>query len=68
MIGIQRRDPERVITYANAALDTARETGSGVISRKLQGLQPHLGPFLGNLQVRQLHTEISTLVGRSAAT
>ena len=39
MVGVQRGDLDRIVTYADAALDTARQTGSGVIARKLQGLR-----------------------------
>ncbi|MGQ0774798.1 MAG: hypothetical protein ACT4NY_10335 [Pseudonocardiales bacterium] len=42
MISVQRRDPECLVMYAGAALDTARQTGSGFIGRKLQGLQEQL--------------------------
>ncbi|MGH4012581.1 MAG: helix-turn-helix domain-containing protein [Pseudonocardiaceae bacterium] len=66
MLGVQRRDVNELVTYANAALDTARQTGSGVIGRKLQGLQPHLALFLTNRQVRQLNREITTLTGMPA--
>lgn len=65
MVGAQRRDPERVVAYADAALETARRTGSGVISHKLRSLQPQLAPLLGDKQVRRLDTEITALAGRS---
>jgi transcriptional regulator with XRE-family HTH domain len=64
VIGVHRRDPERVVAYADAALATARQTGSGVISRKLRGLQPHLAPLLADKQVRRVNTEITALTGR----
>jgi transcriptional regulator with XRE-family HTH domain len=63
MLGVKRQDVNQLVTYANAALDTARQAGSGVIGRKLQGLQPHLAPFLTNRQVRQLNREIIALAG-----
>lgn len=59
--GAQRRDPERVVAYADLALEAAHRTGSGVISRKLRGLQPHLAPLRSDKQVRRLDTEISAL-------
>ena len=31
MVGVQRRDLDRIVMYADAALDTARQTGSGVM-------------------------------------
>jgi transcriptional regulator with XRE-family HTH domain len=65
ILGAQQRDPDRVITYADAAIDTARRTGSGVIGRKLRSLQPHLAPLMNNAQVRQLDTHIATLTGHT---
>jgi tetratricopeptide (TPR) repeat protein len=65
MTGVQRRDPDRIVTYATTALDTARHTGSGVIGRKLQGLQTHLSPFLDNSRVRYLNIQIANLTGAS---
>jgi hypothetical protein len=53
--------------YADAALGTARQTASGVIARKLQGLQMDLGPFLGDSRVRHLDKQIITLTAVSAA-
>lgn len=66
MLGAQRRDVDQLVTYANAALDTARQTSSGVIGRKLQNLQLHLTPFLPDRRVRQLDREIATLTRASA--
>ncbi len=63
MVGVQRRDLDRIVTYADAALDTARQTGSGVIARKLQGLRLDLGPFLGESRVRQVDKQIMALTG-----
>ncbi|MFS8104075.1 helix-turn-helix domain-containing protein [Lentzea alba] len=67
MIGVHRRDPGQVVTYADAALATARQTGSGVIGRKLRGLQPHLAPLLTDQQIQRLDAEITDLVGNRAA-
>ncbi|MBB5856386.1 multiprotein-bridging factor 1 family protein [Amycolatopsis umgeniensis] len=66
MIGVHRRDPDRVATYVNAALATARHTGSGVIARKLRGLQPNLAPLLTHQPIQQLDVEITELVGNRA--
>ena len=66
MIGVQRHDLDQFVTYANAALDVAQRTGSGVIGRKLQDLQPHLAPFLTDRRVRQLYREINILSGMPA--
>lgn len=65
MVGVQRHDTERVVAYADAALETARRTGSGVISHKLRSLQPQLAPLLGDKQVHRLDNEITALAGRS---
>ncbi|MGH7931263.1 MAG: transcriptional regulator, partial [Candidatus Binatia bacterium] len=65
MIGVQRGDVTNLVTYADAVLEIAVQTGSGFIIRKLQGLQDHLGPLLGNTQVRGLNEQIVTLSGGS---
>src|SRR6184192_3178118 len=67
MVGVQRRDPDQVVEYADAALDTARQTGSGVIARKLQGLRVDLGPFLGDSRVRDVDKQIRALTLASVA-
>ncbi|MEV6712663.1 helix-turn-helix transcriptional regulator [Lentzea sp. NPDC051208] len=67
MIGVHRRDPDQVVTYVNAALATARQTGSGVIARKLRGLQPNLAPLLTDQQIQRLDAEITKLPGNRAA-
>jgi hypothetical protein len=61
IIGVHRRDPDRVATYAQSALSLARTTRSGVISHKLQTLQPNLAPLLADKQVHRLNTEITEL-------
>ncbi|MGH3869836.1 MAG: helix-turn-helix transcriptional regulator [Pseudonocardiaceae bacterium] len=63
MIGAQRCDTSQLVTYADAALEIATQTGSGFISRKLLALQGHLVPLLGSRGVRQLNHEIMTLSG-----
>jgi transcriptional regulator with XRE-family HTH domain len=63
--GAQCRDPDRILTYASTALDTARRTGSGVIGRKLQDLQTYLTPFLSDSRIRQLNTEITDQISAS---
>lgn len=67
MIGVQRRDPEYLVMYAGAALDTARQTGSGVIGRKLQSLQTRLVPFLNDRHVRHLNEQITAQVKNSVS-
>jgi transcriptional regulator with XRE-family HTH domain len=67
MIGVHRRDPDQVVTYADTVLTTARQTRSGVIAQKLRVLQPHLAPLLNDQQIQRLDAEITELVGNRAA-
>ncbi|MFJ7212734.1 transcriptional regulator [Amycolatopsis sp. NPDC098790] len=61
-IGAQRRDTHQLVTYGNAALDVARQTGSaGYVGRKLAALRPQLAPFRADTHVRHLEQEISRL-------
>ena len=62
-VGAQRRDPDQVVAFADAALEAAHQTGSGVIRNKLRTLQPRLAPLLSNKQVRQLNDNINALAG-----
>jgi transcriptional regulator with XRE-family HTH domain len=61
MVAVQRRDADQLVTYAEAAVDTMRQTGSAVVGRRLLSLQAHLGPFLGDGHVRTLDEEITAL-------
>ncbi|MEV6522704.1 transcriptional regulator [Longispora sp. NPDC051575] len=65
-LGLQRGDLDQVVGHARAAMDLARQTGSGVIGRKLQGLQAQLTPLLINRHIRQLDHELTTVTGTSA--
>jgi hypothetical protein len=65
MIGVHRGDVDQIVTYADVALRMAEQSGSGFIARKLQGLQGHLAPLLGNSRVRQLDERIMALSGDS---
>ncbi|WP_033440963.1 helix-turn-helix domain-containing protein [Saccharothrix sp. NRRL B-16314] len=67
MVGVHRRDPDQVAAYAEAALATARHTASGVVVRKLRGLQPQLASMLHHEQIQRLDAEIATMVGNHAA-
>lgn len=58
MVGLQRGDVDQLTSHAEAALEIATRTASGFISRKLQELQGHLAPLLGNSQIRQLDQQI----------
>ncbi|WP_103343904.1 helix-turn-helix transcriptional regulator [Amycolatopsis sp. CA-126428] len=65
ILGAQRRDADQVLTYAGAAVDAGHRTGSGVISRKLRSLQPHLAPLMGSSKVQQLDAHINALTGHA---
>jgi transcriptional regulator with XRE-family HTH domain/tetratricopeptide (TPR) repeat protein len=60
-LGLQRRDVDQLVSHARAAAEIARQTGSGVIGRKLQSLQAQLSSLLTDHRVRQLDQEITTL-------
>lgn len=66
LVGAQRRDLDHLLVHAHAALDTARQTGSGVIGRRLRRLQAHLTPFLADSRVRDLDMQFATLAGTPA--
>jgi hypothetical protein len=61
-VSAQRPDVLRLVTYGAAALDHTRQTGSGVVLRKLQNLRPELARFKKDPHVRNLDTEIAHLV------
>jgi len=61
-VSAQRPDVLRLVTYGAAAIDHTRQTGSGVVLRKLQNLRPELARFKQDPHVRNLDTEIAHLV------
>jgi tetratricopeptide (TPR) repeat protein len=63
LIGAQRRDVEQMVTYADRAVELARQSGSGYIERKLAALRPHLTGQISDSRVRHLQHEITSLVG-----
>ncbi|MFB6726267.1 helix-turn-helix transcriptional regulator [Kribbella sp. NPDC056345] len=65
-LGLLRRDLDQLLVHSSAALNTARQTDSGVVARRLEGLQPHLVPHLKDPRVCQLNEEISAVAGKSA--
>lgn len=68
VVGMQLRDVDQLVMYGNAALDTARQTGSaGYLGRKLHSLRPQLKPFLADSHVRHLDRQISRLETVSVA-
>lgn len=67
VIGVQRRDVDMLVTHAEAALDLAEQTGSGVIARRLLLLRNQLDPALGGQRVHRLHQRLATVTGALAA-
>ncbi|MBG6137276.1 transcriptional regulator [Longispora fulva] len=65
-LGLQRGDVDQVVGHARAAIDLAQQTSSGVIGRKLRGLQTQLTPLLASRHFRQLDHELTTVTGTSA--
>lgn len=42
MVGVMRKDREYALHYAGQALEIARETGSGLLTRKLMNVQAEM--------------------------
>lgn len=61
IIGVECGDVDQTVTYADAALEVAEQTGSGFVNRKLQELQSHLVPLLADRRVSELNERITTL-------
>ncbi len=61
MTAVQRRDLGQAAVYAGPALDIARDTGSGVVVRKLTGLQRSLAPFMRDTRARQFRDQITAV-------
>jgi hypothetical protein len=66
VICAQRQDVSQLVTHTTATLDMARQTGSGVLSRKLQNVQSRLPPLLSDRRVHNLDQEITALASASA--
>ncbi|MGI5469893.1 helix-turn-helix transcriptional regulator [Streptomyces sp. CA-132043] len=60
-IGAKRRDPDQLITYGHQALQLARESSSGYVARRLQGLRAEFGPLARDGRVTSLGAEIGAL-------
>jgi hypothetical protein len=60
-VSTQRPDVLRLVTYGAAAADHVRQTGSGVVLRKLQNLRPALTGLRSDPHVRNLDDEITQL-------
>jgi hypothetical protein len=67
IVGVQRSDVHQMVLYGSAALDTARQSGSGVVAAKLYRLQHHLQPFLTDGHVQHLDRQIRALAGSSGS-
>jgi hypothetical protein len=65
--GAQRADVHHVVIYGAAALDAERQSRSGVLRRKLHGLQVELPRFIGDPHVRHLQHQITAAVSASNA-
>jgi hypothetical protein len=63
MVGVQRRDLNLLLTNADAALNLARQTGSGVICHRLRGLRGRLTPLLQAKEIRYLDQRIAAVAG-----
>jgi hypothetical protein len=64
IIAVQRGDVSQLVAYADTILEIAEKTGSGYVSRRLQVLQGHLTPLLGNGQIWQVNQRIMAITRR----
>ncbi|MDI3405767.1 helix-turn-helix transcriptional regulator [Streptomyces cavernicola] len=60
-IGAKRRDPDQVLAYGREAVRLARESASGYVARRLQGLRRELGSLNQDARVAELGAEIAAL-------
>ncbi len=58
-VGVMRRDVEQTVNYATAALDLTEHSGSGVIARKLSGLNQQLASHRHDPHLMRLSEDIS---------
>ncbi|MET9317246.1 helix-turn-helix transcriptional regulator [Kribbella sp. NPDC003505] len=58
-VGVMRRDVEQTVSYATAAMDLTKQSGSGVIARKLSGLNRELASHRHDAQLVRLSEDIS---------
>jgi transcriptional regulator with XRE-family HTH domain len=61
LAGVQRRDLDQTVAYAEGALAIASDTGSGVVARKLTSLQGALGSLASDARTRQLSRRIGAV-------
>lgn len=62
-IGVERRDPSRVVPRLEEAVASARTTGSRVIVNRLRNVTIRLAPIGSHPQVRELNEQIARLSG-----
>ncbi|MFI6350553.1 helix-turn-helix transcriptional regulator [Streptomyces sp. NPDC050560] len=60
-IGAKRQDADQMLTYATEALRLARQSSSGYVARRLQGLQAEIGSLVDDRRVAELGAEIAAL-------
>jgi hypothetical protein len=61
-VGMMRRDVEQTVSHATAALDLAGQSGSGVIARKLAGLNQQLTAHKHDVRLSELSRDISARI------
>lgn len=66
-IGAQRGELDQVVAHADAAIELFQQTGSGVVARKLSGLQRYLAPLLNDTTIRDLSSRIAAISESSVA-
>jgi len=57
-VAAQQRNADTVIEHGRSAVEIARQTGSGVVARRLAGLRTALTPMLKDPALRDLDEEI----------
>ncbi|MFE2041102.1 helix-turn-helix domain-containing protein [Streptomyces sp. NPDC059477] len=60
-IGARRQDSDQTLTYATEALRLARQSSSGYVARRLQGLRAEIGSLVGDRRIAELDAEIAAL-------
>ncbi|MEU4151562.1 helix-turn-helix transcriptional regulator [Streptomyces sp. NPDC026659] len=60
-IGARRGDPEQVVAYGSEAVELARTSSSGYVTRRLRGLYDEFGPLRQDRRVAELGAEIVAL-------
>ncbi|HEX5407434.1 MAG TPA: helix-turn-helix transcriptional regulator [Pseudonocardiaceae bacterium] len=61
--GAQQRDVEQLVAYGSGAIELAKQTNSGYVTRKLAPLLPHLGSLADDPRVDHLSEQIPMMVG-----